>query len=149
MTADALDGTPSLRQRAREAGLAWNTVWTRVKRGGWSLEKALSTPVREAKFPTDDPQYFRRRHLWKNFGMLLEEYEQLLAAQNGRCAICRRAEDKKWIQDRTGFVVDHDHKTGKNRGILCHSCNVGLGLYGDDPVALRAAADYIERHRGG
>jgi hypothetical protein len=43
---------------------------------------------------------------------------------------------------------DHDHTTGQFRGWLCHRCNVSLGLMADDPVRLRAAADYLERHRG-
>jgi hypothetical protein len=41
--------------------------------------------------------------------------------------------------------VDHDHKTGKVRGILCHKCNIALGLIGDDPARARALANYLER----
>lgn len=137
-----------LRAAAREVGLPYATVWARVHKYGWTLDDALSTPVRDAKFPADDPQYFRRRHLWKNYGMLLEEYEQQLVAQNGSCAICGQPETEKWGEGRAGFVVDHDHATGENRAILCHSCNVGIGLFKDNSVALRAAADYIEKHRG-
>lgn len=138
-------GGKSLRQQAREAGLHWATVWARVNKHGWTVEAALATPARDAKFPADDPQYFRRRHLWKNYKMLLEEYEQMLADQGGKCAVCGCAEDTKWTRDRVGFVVDHCHESGKNRGILCHPCNVGLGMFKDNPAALRAAADYIEK----
>lgn len=137
----------SLRDKAAEVGLPYTTVWTRINRYGWTEADALSTPVREAKFPSDDPQYFRKRHLWKNYGMLLEEYEQKLANQGGCCAICGLAEEKFWARDGTGFVVDHDHATDENRGILCHGCNVGLGLYKENATALRAAAAYLERYK--
>ncbi len=45
------------------------------------------------------------------------------------------------------LAIDHDHKTGQVRSLLCKKCNGVLGLVDDDPALLRAAADYIERHR--
>ena len=92
-----------------------------------------------------------RRTALQRIGMTPEEYEAKLAEQDGRCALCGR-------EPKTGFKVDggrmpalhrdHDHVTGKWRDFLCGSCNNGLGLLQDDPVLLRAAAAYIERHRG-
>ena len=66
---------------------------------------------------------------------------ELLLKQGNRCAICRTAEPMghgKWC-------IDHDHKNGRIRGLLCHSCNVGIGFLADDPERLRRAAEYIER----
>ena len=62
----------------------------------------------------------------------------MLAAQDGLCAICGTA---------PAAHVDHDHETGAVRQLLCFHCNGGLGQFRDDPVVLRAAADYVERHR--
>jgi len=62
----------------------------------------------------------------------------MLADQGGSCAICRTA---------PAVHVDHDHETGAVRALLCFNCNGGLGQFRDDPVVLRAAADYVEHHQ--
>jgi hypothetical protein len=66
----------------------------------------------------------------------------LLAAQGGRCAICVG----EWTGHHIAPHIDHDHATGKVRGLLCVNCNNGLGRFGDDPRRLRAAAQYLEVH---
>lgn len=82
---------------------------------------------------------------WRNirlrYGLSREEYEDMAA--NG-CHICGRPSDGSGIRQ---LAVDHDHKTGAVRGILCWECNVVLGKMNDDPARLRAAADYLERRR--
>jgi hypothetical protein len=65
-----------------------------------------------------------------------------MRAQDCRCAICATY----LIQGDAN--ADHDHATGVARGLLCGPCNRGIGHFQDDPARLRAAADYIERHRG-
>jgi recombination endonuclease VII len=77
----------------------------------------------------------------KLYGLSLVEYREKLVAQNGLCAICGGPPGKRSLN------VDHDHVSGKVRDLLCPTCNVGLGGLRDDPVLLRKAADYIERHR--
>ena len=62
----------------------------------------------------------------------------MLEAQGGLCAVCRTA---------PAAHVDHDHGTGEVRELLCFNCNGGLDQFKDDPAVLRAAADYVERHR--
>lgn len=80
-------------------------------------------------------------NLQRHYGMSLEDYHTRLSEQGDRCAICGR--------DQEGFVrafaVDHDHVTGRVRGILCPDCNRGLGGFQDNPNLLRRAADYLER----
>jgi len=64
-----------------------------------------------------------------------------LAAQGGVCAVCRTAELGK-----KGGHGDHNHDTGRFRAVLCHSCNVAIGLLKDSPERCRAAAAYLDRH---
>lgn len=72
------------------------------------------------------------------------EYNELLAKQGGKCAICGCEE---YIVGRGGEVkplaVDHDHNTGKVRGLLCQNCNVGLGYFWDNPTWLLNAVRYL------
>lgn len=70
-----------------------------------------------------------------------DQYQDWLDRQDGYCKICGMP-----AADRNGHT-DHDHATGQLRDLLCSGCNTGLGGFRDDPALLRAAADYIERHR--
>lgn len=84
----------------------------------------------------------RKHRLWSNYGITQEEYDALLAAQNGVCAICCAIEEsERW----SVFHVDHSHRTGRVRGLLCSSCNRGLGYFHDDPAYLEGAAAYLRR----
>lgn len=75
----------------------------------------------------------------KRFGLSLGEYESMITDQSGRCAICfDRAADP------TSLHVDHCHKTGRVRGLLCHSCNTGLGHFRDSVVNLSKASAYLQ-----
>lgn len=80
----------------------------------------------------------RTYHLKRRYGITAEESDAMLEAQDGLCGICRTA---------PAAHVDHDHDTGEVRELLCFNCNGGLGQFKDDPEVLRAAADYVERHR--
>jgi predicted nucleic acid-binding Zn ribbon protein len=88
---------------------------------------------------------YRARHpdlQLARLGLEPGDYERLLVAQEGRCAICGATEPG----GRGGrFHVDHDHATGRVRGLLCHGCNVGIGMLHDDPAVMRAAISYVER----
>jgi hypothetical protein len=93
-----------------------------------------------------NPDKFRNIDLKKKFGITLEQYETMLNEQNGVCAICKRSDN---VMDwRTGkqrhLAVDHCHRSGHIRKLLCQNCNQGLGNFRDDAVLLRAAADYLE-----
>lgn len=73
----------------------------------------------------------------RKYGCTSETYEEFLERQDSLCAICGKKPDKE-------FHVDHDHKTGKIRGLLCDTCNRGIGYFKDDSNILRAAARYLD-----
>jgi hypothetical protein len=71
-------------------------------------------------------------------------YEVLLEAQGGRCAICNTPGDPHGGRP---LIPDHDHLSGRARGLLCHQCNTGLGMLADDPERLRTAIVYLTTWR--
>lgn len=75
-------------------------------------------------------------HYRRKYGCTPEFKEQLLDAQGGVCAICGKVATGRWH-------LDHEHGTGRIRGVLCSRCNQGLGLFGDDPKVCAFAADYL------
>lgn len=79
-----------------------------------------------------------------NYGITLEKYEELFAAQNGNCKICEK--NQKNFSKR--LHVDHDHTTGVIRGLLCHHCNTGLGLFKENEKLLHRAVKYIKQNEG-
>lgn len=83
----------------------------------------------------------RGEHARRTYGLTLEDYGALYEAQDGLCAICRG--DMPFHD----LVVDHDHRTGIVRGILCKACNSGLGFFKDDPMALATAVAYLLSRR--
>jgi hypothetical protein len=84
------------------------------------------------------------RKLRKSYGIKSEDYDRMLIEQSGVCFICGEPETKIVKGRLIKLAVDHCHGTGEIRGLLCHSCNVALGLLKDDSALLRKAADYIE-----
>lgn len=83
----------------------------------------------------------RRSYLKRKFGITLEQYDEMLAAQGGVCALCGRPPT-----EGISLHVDHHHETGAIRKLLCFRCNNALGDLGDDPDLLRSAARYLDAH---
>lgn len=83
----------------------------------------------------------RERQYIRKYGLTIDQYDQLFDLQGGRCAICE-SEDPG---SKGHFHVDHNHHTGKIRGLLCNSCNLLLGLSKDNVETLISAARYLER----
>lgn len=81
----------------------------------------------------------RNYKLEKILGISEREYILMMTSQRGVCAICERS-----CKTNQRLSVDHCHKTGRVRGLLCKTCNSALGLYNDDPNLLRRAADYLD-----
>ena len=92
----------------------------------YSPRKSIGNP-NIARMKLDDS-------LRSKYGITVEDYERMHNEQGGVCVICQNA-DK--------LVVDHDHITGKVRGLLCHNCNLGLGHFKDNALVLRMAIGYL------
>ncbi len=84
-------------------------------------------------------EHEQRRRLRK-YGLTQTEYDQMLSNQNGRCAGCFT--DDPGVK---GWCIDHCHRSGKVRALMCNRCNTVLGLTGESPNTLRNLADFIER----
>jgi hypothetical protein len=90
------------------------------------------------------PAALRRGHLMRNYGLTEGMYAAMLAAQGGKCGVCGKLPSGK---SRYGkLCVDHDHKAGRVRGLLCRSCNLGIGLLQDSMDVLRAASAYLDKY---
>jgi hypothetical protein len=83
---------------------------------------------------------YQNGNLQYNYGITLSQYEEILVLQNGRCAGCQKHES----EFKKALCVDHDHITGKIRGLLCVRCNRALGLCFDDTNILLNLIDYLK-----
>jgi len=81
-----------------------------------------------------------------NYGCTPDEYLAMFVGQQGKCAICRRAETRRYRGRVKNLAVDHDHETGTIRALLCGACNIGIGAFRHDPTRLRAALAYLDLH---
>ncbi len=102
---------------------------------------------RKTSAPTDDRAWAAAiKHF---YGLTPEKFQEMSDAQGGACAICQEPETS---HSPNGYVrrlsIDHCHKTGKVRGLLCAKCNSGLGSFRDIPDLMRVAIDYLELHNG-
>lgn len=87
------------------------------------------------------PEQARARKLKSKFNITVEQWEEIFDSQGRVCAICKSATPKKALNWHT----DHCHSSGKVRGILCHGCNTGLGMFEDRPESLVSAANYLSK----
>lgn len=87
--------------------------------------------------------HWKKSHIKWKYGLTLEQLEELLENQEFKCKICGIEFDN--TIKSSSMCIDHDHKTNVVRGLLCNSCNIGLGMFKDSPAILKSAVDYIER----
>jgi hypothetical protein len=133
--------------RKNEIGqVYWVLYCRRCKADGDNVRRK----ARRAELRQSDPEgFYRQNRDWQlriKYKITLEQYIELFKKQDNRCAICG-VDDRKspYLYD---MPVDHNHKTGEVRAILCHRCNHMIGKAGDDPGLLRRGAIYLERHYG-
>lgn len=88
-------------------------------------------------------------YLKRTYGITLAQYEDMVKAQDNKCAICGQLETRK--EKKYDFVcrlcVDHDHITGKVRALLCHDCNTAIGKFKENVKVMKLAIAYLEHHK--
>jgi hypothetical protein len=113
-------------------------VIARVKRWQEQNPERYAAYLAEYRARPERKKADRAGHLKRKFGLTPEQYDEMLAAQDGRCMICRRPPAEGKTLD-----IDHDHETGRVRGLLCRNCNHGVGKFFEDVWLLMAAAGYL------
>lgn len=98
------------------------------------------------RYAAKHPHKVRDQFLRYTFGISLEQYNQMLAAQDGKCAICGKPESSKRNGKVRWLAVDHCHDSSKVRGLLCGSCNPMIGYARDNIQVLHSAIDYLKSH---
>lgn len=124
-----------LKSACKECELARSKQWEKAN----PMSNASRKRAHELRNPEKTKIKRRERNL-KEYGITEEEYNAMLTNQGDRCAICKRHKSD-FIK---ALAVDHCHKTGRVRGILCMPCNRGLGYFKDNPELTLAATDYLK-----
>lgn len=124
-----------------------NFVWNeRVLDDIESLARAEYMKAWRRAYEMRNPRHFKNQYLRK-YGITIEQFDAILAQQNGVCAICQGEEKSEHpTRGKFALAVDHDHKTKVVRSLLCSDCNRSIGLMREKPDLFRRAADYLEFH---
>jgi hypothetical protein len=112
----------------------------RVKKWQDENPERLKAYQREYRQRPERKAAEREGHLKRKYGITVADYERMLEAQNGVCAICGEPRP----EERT-LHIDHDHATGAIRGLLCFRCNNALGDFREEYELFQRAADYLDR----
>ena len=124
-----LAANPAAREKARANCRQWH-------RDNFQVSRARANAHYH-----NNKDHHRSTRMMRKYGITIEVYDRMLSLQGGKCAICGRSTPTRG----DGMLqVDHDHKTGEVRGLLCSPCNTVLGYIRDNPDALRAAVAYLE-----
>lgn len=122
------------------SGPCCSACYSRQANSGRRLYSRAYAKAYRQKHPT----YNKQVHLRREYGLTLEDYTSLLQKQQGLCAICLQPDPAR--KGSTYFAVDHCHKTGIIRGLLCSRCNRALGFFKDDPDIMARAITYIRTY---
>lgn len=91
------------------------------------------------------PKQMKEYNLIKLYGITIKDYDKIFYSQNGCCKICNTHISELNSNHKKTLCVDHCHTTDKIRGLLCDSCNRGLGLFKDSPEVLKKAIEYLNQ----
>jgi hypothetical protein len=123
---------------------------SRVSRDGLAARCDECTKTVTRQWAKANPEKTRQnlrnwhdRNRGRRYGLTPEQYAVELEKSGGVCGICRNPP----TENHPRLAVDHDHVTLKVRGMLCHACNLGIGVFKDDPERLMAAAEWVRSHR--
>ena len=134
----------------REKSILAATKWKKENRERVNKLVAQDKIDHPEKYAKWRKNYYERnkvdintRSICRYHGLDIPTYESMFEAQGHKCAICDKMETRKMKGVIMRLCVDHDHKTGRIRGLLCHDCNSGLGKFHDSSDLLTLAAMYI------
>lgn len=119
------------------SGVRWSANRTCIECSIGHARKLYRKP--ENEIPRED------RYFLKTYGISRSKVEEMLKSQNGKCRVCY-IELVLGGRTKNSACVDHDHTTGKVRGILCNHCNRGLGMFFDNQLLLYKAIEYLKEH---
>jgi hypothetical protein len=94
---------------------------------------------KQARYRASPSNTIKLRYMKARYGLTPEQYEAMVKDQDNLCAICKLPPRGRWGR----LHVDHCHKTGVVRGLLCFRCNAMLGHAEDNPIVLQAVIDYL------
>ena len=126
-------------KRYRAAWRAVNLEKDREYNRKWRKNNLERARAKDRNRERDPDKTREKNWKWKGIALTVQEYDAMLKAQNGLCAICQKHQN----EFRIHFAVDHDHKTGEVRKLLCFPCNSGLGKFNDDLELLKKAVVYL------
>ncbi len=106
------------------------------------IVKERKNPVNREKFR----QYQHKSGLKNRYGITPQILNEMILKQNNRCLICNNPPVIGGAHQNSVLHIDHCHKTGKIRGLLCHLCNRGIGLFREDENLIKKALDYLKSH---
>ena len=110
----------------------------KVKEGYKKYRKNNNVKIKEYR-DKDINKDYQKEYQIKKYNITLEEYNTMLEEQDYKCAIC----GKEKSENGKSFAVDHNHKTGETRGLLCNNCNVGIGFFKDSAEITAKATAYL------
>lgn len=119
-----------------------------TSRNDYKICQSCRTESRKPKFSREE--YARYWQLKRKYGIDAEEFYGWWVVFKGRCGICNKELHMPTLtrgQGPSAAVIDHDHITGKVRGLLCNSCNKGIGLLKDSPELLKSALEWVSYGR--
>ena len=84
-----------------------------------------------------------KEHIHSKFGITYVEFDEMMEAQDHKCKLCGCKKEDKRNMTHVQLSIDHNHETGEIRGLLCHTCNMAIGMLKDDPVLIKKVLEYI------
>jgi hypothetical protein len=107
------------------------------------IDNPKSTRTATKSYYQKNRDYWRLYNRCRGVGITIKDYLEIFRTHNGCCDICGTSH----LELNKALGIDHDHVTGKIRGLLCNNCNVALGGFRDSPEVLEKAVSYLKKHQ--